>query len=331
MSPPLNDLQVYVVEEFVEHYRDGTLNRRDLVKRVLAVTGGIAATATLLLTLGCASNPVATPTVAPKPTELPASPTTATSAAAVSTPAANGPQGKLTVRADDPAIAGSDVSFPGGDASLMGYLAQPKSAGPFPAVLVCHENRGLVEHVRDVTRRLAKAGYVGLAVDLLSRSGGTDKVAPSLVAAQLTANPNQPATDFQSAFQYLQTLPIVKKSAIGMIGFCYGGGITWRTVELIPELKAAVPFYGPNPALEDVPKIKAAVLGIYGGDDTRIDAGIPAIEDAMKQNGKIFEKQIYPGANHAFNNDAGPSWNEQASYDAWQRALDWFGKYIVTP
>ena len=113
-----------------------------------------------------------------------------------------------------------------------------------------------------------------------------------------------------------------------MIGFCYGGGITWLAATAIPELKAAVPFYGTNPPLADVPKINAAVLAIYGGNDTRVDAGIPAIEAAMQQNHKIFEKQVYAGANHAFHNDTGPSWNEQAAYDAWAKTLDWLKKYL---
>ena len=235
--------------------------------------------------------------------------------------------------ADDPAINPADVTFPGEGATIMGYLVQPKTgssgASLFSAVLVCHENRGLVEHIRDVTRRLAKAGYVALAVDLLSRDGGTAKVDPSQVAAKLTANPEQNAADFRSGINYLQTLPSVKKDAIGMIGFCFGGGVTWRAIEVIPGIKAAVPFYGPNPPLEDVSKIQAAVLGIYGGADQRIDAGIPAIEKAMKDNRKVFEKQVYPGANHAFNNDTGPSWNPDAAYDAWVKTLDWFKKYLA--
>jgi carboxymethylenebutenolidase len=102
-----------------------------------------------------------------------------------------------------------------------------------------------------------------------------------------------------------------------------------RVATAIPDLKAAVPFYGTPPPLEDVPKIKAAEPGIYGGNDTRVDATIPSIEDAMKKNGKTFEKIIYPGAKHAFHNDTGPNWNEQAAYDAWQKTLDWFKKYLV--
>jgi carboxymethylenebutenolidase len=194
--------------------------------------------------------------------------------------------------------------------------------------MVCHENRGLVEHIRDVTRRLAKAGYAALAVDLLSRDGGTAKVDPAQVPGKLTANPAQNVADFQAAFKYLQTLPSIQKANIGMVGFCFGGGVTWMVATAIPYLKAAVPYYGPNPPLSDVPKIRAAVLAMYGADDQRIDAGIPDIEAAMKQNGKTFEKVVYPGAGHAFNNDTGASWNEQASYDAWQKTLDWFKKYL---
>lgn len=114
-----------------------------------------------------------------------------------------------------------------------------------------------------------------------------------------------------------------------MIGFCFGGGITWLVATAIPELKAAVPYYGPNPPIEDVPKIRAAVLGIYGDLDQRIDAGIPAVEAAMKASGKTFEKIVYPGAGHAFNNDTGQSHNEQAAVDAWAKALDWLRRYVV--
>lgn len=361
MDAPLNDLQIYCVEEFVEDFREGHLSRREMLRRVLAITGGVASTATLLLSLGCAPtasiSPTATPAAngqstsspptavaSPAPNPPAASATVAPSPSTASSTASGPPtvgattptttsRSKLSVAADDPAINPADVTFPGEGATIMGYLVQPKTdssgASLFSAVLVCHENRGLVEHIRDVTRRLAKAGYVALAVDLLSRDGGTAKVDPSQVAAKLTANPEQNAADFRSGFNYLQTLPSVKKDAIGMIGFCFGGGVTWRAIEVIPGIKAAVPFYGPNPPLEDVSKIQAAVLGIYGGSDQRIDAGIPAIEKAMKDNRKVFEKQVYPGANHAFNNDTGPSWNPDAAYDAWAKTLDWFKKYLA--
>ncbi|HEX5418044.1 MAG TPA: dienelactone hydrolase family protein [Chloroflexota bacterium] len=360
MDAQLNNLQLYCAEEFVEDYREGHLTRREILRRVLAITGGVASTATLLLGLGCAPNAPATATAAPTTASLPTaaptaasasptsqptvasataapSPSPAASTAAVGSPtAASGAtpaaRSKLSVAADDPAIGAADVSFPGDGATILGYLARPKNrpsgAEPLPAVLVCHENRGLTEHILDVTRRLGKAGYVALAVDLLSRDGGTAKVDPAQVAANLTANPDQNVADFQAGFTYLQTLPEVKKGATGMIGFCFGGGVTWLSIEQIPGIKAAVPFYGPNPPLPEVSKIQAAVLGIYGGADQRIDAGIPAIEQAMKDNGKVFEKIVYPGANHAFNNDTGASWNPDAAYDAWAKTLDWFKKYL---
>lgn len=113
-----------------------------------------------------------------------------------------------------------------------------------------------------------------------------------------------------------------------MVGFCFGGGMTWLTATKSPDLKAAVPYYGPNPPLEGVPNIKAAVLAMYGETDARINAGIPAIEEAMKKNDKIFEKMIYPGAGHAFHNDTGRAYNQQAAEDAWKRTLEWFAKYV---
>jgi carboxymethylenebutenolidase len=112
------------------------------------------------------------------------------------------------------------------------------------------------------------------------------------------------------------------------VGFCFGGGVTWRAATGMPELKAAVPFYGPHPPVEDVPKINAAVLGIYGELDQRINQGIPAIKEAMQKNGKTFEKIIYPGADHAFHNDTSPRYNAEAARDAWQRTLEWFGQYV---
>lgn len=372
MERPLNDLQRYCVEEFVEDYQEGRLNRRELLRRVLAISGGVASTATILLALGCApaastaptasasvptaptkepettpptsastsptvlSTPSAAPAVAPLSAAVSPTESAATTAGGVTSPIAAptvasgvpGAHSKLSVAPDDPAVRPSDVTFPEDGAMILGYLVLPKADGVYPAVLVCHENRGLTDHIKDVARRFATAGYAALAIDLLSREGGTAKVDPAQVAAKLTENPDQNAGDFGAGYRYLQTLGPVKKDATGMIGFCFGGGVTWRTIELVPQIKAAVPFYGPNPPLADVPKIQAAVLGLYGGADQRIDAGIPAIESAMKASGKTFEKVVYPGANHAFNNDTGPSWDPSAAYDAWDKTLAWLKKYL---
>jgi carboxymethylenebutenolidase len=221
------------------------------------------------------------------------------------------------------------VEVPGEGATLQAYLARPKNEGSYPVVLVCHENRGLTEHIKDVARRLAKAGYVALAVDLLSRQGGTGSLSSDEVPGALgNQPPDQFVQDFVSGWRYLQEQPFAQADRVGMVGFCFGGGVTWRVATRMPELKAAVPFYGPHPPVEDVPGINAAVLAIYGELDERINQGIPAIEEAMRQNNKIYEKMIYPNADHAFHNDTSSRYNPEAAQDAWRRTLEWFGKYV---
>jgi carboxymethylenebutenolidase len=222
------------------------------------------------------------------------------------------------------------VEFPGNDdAQLMGYQAMPAGSGRFPVILVCHENRGLTAHIQDVTRRLAKAGYLALAVDLLSRQGGSAAVGPDGAPGALgNIEQEQYAVDFLSGYEYLKGLPEADAARVGMVGFCFGGGVTWLMTTRMPELKAAVPFYGPHPPLEDVPNIQAAVLAIYGGLDNRINQGIPEIEKAMQENGKTFEKVIYPDADHAFHNDTGTRYNPEAARDAWARTLQWFETYV---
>lgn len=241
---------------------------------------------------------------------------------------------QVTVSPDDPAIEASDVEFDSGGETIMGYLARPSAAssfgeGPLPVILVCHENRGLTEHIKDVTRRLAVAGYVGLAVDLLSRQGGTASMSSDDVPGALgTTSPDQFVQDFTSGWRYLQDQPFAKADRVGMVGFCFGGGVTWLMATRMPELLAAVPFYGPPPPIEDVPNINAAVLAIYGERDDRINQTIPQIEAAMQENNKIYEKVIYPNADHAFHNDTGQRYNPQAARDAWRRTLEWFGRYV---
>ena len=276
-----------------------------------------------------ANQPSTGPVGSPVPFPTPPQAVLTTTATLTVRPSPTVPPG-VNVAPDDPAITTADVSFPSGNVNVLGYLARPKGNGPFPAVLVAHENRGMVEYTKDVTRRLAKAGYVGLAVDLLSQQGGTDKISdPAQIPGVLG---NTPADQFvgyyQAGVDYLQKQPFVAKDRIGMVGFCFGGGMTWRTITKTPAIKAAVPFYGPNPPLEDVPGIQAAVLGIYGELDQRITSGAAAIEEAMKKNGKVFEKIIYPGAAHAFHNDTGANYYPAAAQDAWAKTVAWFEKYL---
>ena len=221
------------------------------------------------------------------------------------------------------------MEFPDNGSMLKGYLARPSSGGLYPIILVCHENRGLTEHIQNVTRRLGKAGYAALAVDLLSRQGGSVSLGSDQVPGALgNIEPAQFTADFQSGYRYLIAQPYAQAERVGMVGFCFGGGVTWLVATTMPELKAAVPFYGPPPPIEEVPKINAAVLAIYGERDERINASIPSIEEAMRMNDKIYEKVIYPNADHAFHNDTGPRYNPEAAQDAWRRTLEWFGRYV---
>jgi carboxymethylenebutenolidase len=219
------------------------------------------------------------------------------------------------------------VEFAGQGATLKGYLVTPMGGGPFPAVLVCHENQGLTEHIRDVTRRLANAGYVGLAVDLLSREGGTESITDRARISGVLGNQalvGQFVQDFQDGMRYLQSQTFVRGDRIGMTGFCFGGGVTWEVATKTSELRAAVPYYGSKPEnLDDIKNIQAAVLAIYGELDTRINRDIPDLQASMAEHDKTFVWVIYPNARHAFHNDTGGSYNEEAAKQAWARTLEY--------
>ena len=325
----MNLFQRYLAEEFVEDYEEGRLSRRDALKLIASVTGSLVAANSILA--ACTPAPEVTETTIPSATDSPttspaASSSTTESAATVSC----SPESAYgTVMPDDPAITASEVQIPTQDATLIGYLARPASGDVSPVILVCHENRGLTPHIQDVTRRFAKAGYVSLAVDLLSRQGGSAAVGEGNVSGALgNIPPDQFVEDFESGWHYLQEQPFADADRVGMTGFCFGGGVTWKVATQMPELLAAVPFYGPHPPVEDVPNIRAAVLAIYGELDSRINSGIPAIEEAMTANNKIYEKVIYPNADHAFHNDTGSRYNPEAAKDAWERTLAWFDQYV---
>jgi len=331
----MNEFQHYLAEEFAEDYQEGRMTRRQALKLIASVTGSLVLANTFLA--ACAPPPRETATLTATPaapaTNPPAgSPTPSSQPAAESTSTEASPTAPVngTVSSDDPAIEAGSIQFSGEGATLLSYLARPKSEGAFPVVLVCHENRGLTVHIQDVTRRLAKAGYVALAVDLLSRQGGTDAVGSDQVPGVLgNISPDQFVQDFLGGWQYLQNQPFAQAARVGMVGFCFGGGVTWRVATHMPELKAAVPFYGPHPPVEDVPNINAAVLAIYAELDQRINQGISAIEAAMQEHNKIYEKVIYPNADHAFHNDTGSRYNPEAARDAWARTLAWFGNYLT--
>lgn len=319
----MNDYQRYLVDEFVEDYQERRLSRRDTLKLIASVLGSLVVAESILaactpLPEEKAPSASQTPGASPSPQPTATQPNTATLT----------PNG-VNVAPDDPAIAAQPVEIPGDGTTLLGYLARPAQDGTFPVVLVCHENRGLTAHIQDVTRRLGKAGYVGLAVDLLSRNGGSAQVGEANAPGALgSSSPEQFVSDFKSGWAYLQGQPFAAAQRVGMVGFCFGGGVTWRVAVEMPELKAAVPFYGPPPAESDLARIQAAVLAIYGALDQRITGTAATIEAGMLANHKTFEKVIYPNADHAFNNDTGSRYNPEAAKDAWARTLAWFEKYL---
>jgi carboxymethylenebutenolidase len=328
----MNLFQRYLADEFAEDYSEGRISRREALKLIASVTGSLILADSILA--ACAPRE-STETAAAAPSHTPTGePSVATEASptaeAGSTQAVtSGATAYGTVMPADLAVIASEVQFPAGDTDIKGYLARPSSEEVSPVILICHENRGLTPHIQDVTRRYAKAGYVGLAVDLLSRQGGSAAVGESNVPGALgNIDPEQFVEDFKSGWRYLQGQPFADAARVGMNGFCFGGGVTWQVAVHMSELLAAVPYYGPAPETSDVPSIHAAVLAIYGGLDNRINSGIPAIEEAMKANNKIYEKQVYPNADHAFNNDTGTRYDAEAAQDAWMRTLSWFSKYV---
>jgi carboxymethylenebutenolidase len=238
------------------------------------------------------------------------------------------------VASDDRRITVSTVEFPADSGPVSGYLARPAGSGSAPGVLVIHENKGLVPYIESVARRLAVAGYVALAPDLLSRAGGTGSFAdPAEATAALgKITPQELVGDLRAGLSYLQGLDHVNGSAVAALGFCFGGGLTWRLAAEDPRLRGAVPFYGPIPPLEAVPGITAPVFAIYGELDERITSKLPVIEEAMSSHGKDFDKAVYKGAQHAFHNDTNPDrYNPEAAEQAWAAALDHLAAWLGEP
>ena len=221
------------------------------------------------------------------------------------------------------------VQSPQGNGSIKGYLARPAKAGKYPAVLVVHENRGLNPYVEDVARRLATSDFIAFAPDGLTSVGGypgDDERGGQLFGK---VDREKMTLDFIAAINWLKARP-ESTGRFGVTGFCFGGGISNTLAVRMPDLSAAVPFYGGAPAAEDVPKIKAAVLVHHGELDTRLVQAWPAYEAALKANNIRHEGYVYPKANHGFHNDTTPRYDEAAAKLAWQRTLEWFNKYLRT-
>jgi len=230
----------------------------------------------------------------------------------------------------DPDILPEYIHYPSpnGHGEVRGYLVKPsKAEGNVPAVVVVHENRGLNPYIEDVARRVAKAGYIALAPDGLSSVGGYPGNDDEGRALQQKVDPTKLMNDFFAAVEFMQRHPNAT-GKVGITGFCYGGGVANAAAVAYPELACAVPFYGRQAPIADVPKINAPVLLHYAQLDTRINEGWPVYEQALKANNKVYKAYIYPGVNHGFHNDSTPRYDQAAAELAWERTLNWFKKYL---
>ena len=222
---------------------------------------------------------------------------------------------------DDPKLDIQTVTYPGAKGTMSGYLAAPKTVGPFPAVIVVHENRGLNAHIKDIARRVALEGFVALAPDFLSDQGGTPADEDAARNMFTGLSPADVTANGVASIAYLKTLPR-STGKVGAIGFCWGGGAVNNLAVASADLLAAVPYYGAQPKAEDVAKIKAKIMAHYGGLDTRVDAGIPDFEAALKANHIDYQIFVYEGANHAFNNDTSAARYDKAAAElAWSRTI----------
>ena len=237
------------------------------------------------------------------------------------------------VAESDPEILTHDVKYLGKNGAIAAYLARPVKAGKYPGIVAIHEAFGLSDHIRDVARRLAKEDYVVLAPDYLSRLGGTKLVTPKGTSISNIRDlvPWPVITeDTVSGFSYLKVLPDVRADKLGLIGFCWGGEMTFAAATQIPSLDAAVVYYGRSPdPLDLVKNIHAPILANYGEKDANVNKGINETVVAMKKYNKVYDFKIFSGAQHQFNNDTNPSrYDPQAAKEAWARTLDFLKKHL---
>ena len=271
-----------------DSYLHGLINRRDFMLRLGMMAGGAVAAASLLPLLEY--NYALAAMVAP----------------------------------DDARLQISQAAFSGASGEMKGYMARPKGDEKLPAVLVVHENRGLNPHIEDVTRRIALQGFLAMAPDALSASGGTPPVEKDAIDMIRELDMKKTLQDFVAAAAYLKTNP-QSSGKVGVVGFCWGGAMANQLAVNSQDIDAAVPYYGRQPKSEEVPKIKASLLLHYGGEDKRINEGIPEYEAALKKAGVNYQIYVYEGAQHAFNNDTNTArYHEEAAKLAWKRTIDFF-------
>ncbi len=276
------------INDLYDAYSSGRMERRDFLRKLTVFTGGTAAAMSLMSLLEDNQ--------------------------------ANAAAGSR----DDPDLQTEFITYTGESGEIKAYLARPRNMEKLPAVLVIHEIMGLNAHIMDVNRRMAAEGFLALAPDALSPVGGTPDDPQKAWAMVSELDPEKTTGDFVAAARYLRTHPL-STGKVGCTGFCWGGGMTNQVAVSDPDLDAAVPYYGAQPDPEDVPGIKASLMAHYGGEDERINAGIPAFEEALKKVGTDYQIYIYEGAGHAFNNDTNPDrYNEEAAKLAWERTISFF-------
>jgi carboxymethylenebutenolidase len=239
-------------------------------------------------------------------------------------------QNNIQIKADDPRLKSEYIKYdsPKGGGVIKGLLSEPKdNKKKLGGIVIVHENRGLNPYIEDVARRAALAGFITLAPDALTPLGGYPGNDDKGREMQSQRKPAEMLEDFIAAFEYLKQNKDCN-GKVGVVGFCFGGGIANQMAVRLPELAAAVPFYGSQPPAEDVPKIQAPLMLHYASLDTRITGGWPAYEAALKANGKKYQAFIYENVNHGFHNDTTPRYDKAAAELAWSRTIDFFKEYL---
>ena len=271
--------------DLYEKYSQGSLDRREFLKRIALVAGSVAAASAFVPLLG------------------------------------RDPAWAQIVAKDDARLIVEYVKYTGETGEVRANFARPKGDTKMPGVVVIHENRGLNGHIEDVTRRVALEGFLALAPDALSPLGGTPEDSEKAPALLGQLDKEKTTKNFLAAVKYLKTHPL-SNGKVGVVGFCWGGAMANQVAVHSSDVVAAVPYYGAMPATEDVPQIKASLLLHYAGIDERINAGIPAFEQALKKASVNYKIYMYEGAQHAFNNDTAPTrYNKDAAQLAWQRTI----------
>jgi carboxymethylenebutenolidase len=282
------------ITDLNKEHSNGSLDRREFFKRLAVLSGGTATAYTLLSQL---ETKAVTAEIVPK---------------------------------DDPRLHTETVLYPGQTGDVRAYWARLKGKEELPGVIVIHENRGLNDHIRDVTRRMALEGFLAIAPDALSPLGGSPEDSNEARARLRELDNQDTIKNFVAAVKYLKTHPL-STGKVGCTGFCWGGGMTNQVAVHSPDLSAAVSYYGSQPATEDVPKIKASLLLHYAGLDRRINAGIKAFEAALKKASVDYTIYMYEGAGHAFNNDTNESrYHKEAAQLAWKRTIAFFKAKLKT-